>query len=119
MDNVNRFKKYTQLIIYTLKNDIDNNPLKCKKISELASDAKIDRKQLEAGFKFLFESTIKKYQTLRKMEASQELLDDGRHTISEIAYKCGYDLPNSYSKAFKKIYGQTPTEFQNRTKKDT
>ena len=115
MDNEYRLKKRTKIIIYAIQHDIKSNPLKNKKISLLAKDAGIDRKLLETGFKLLFNTTVKKYQLLHRMAHSQLMLDEGRFTIKEISFKCGYASQNSYAKAFKKLYGQTPTEWQNRT----
>jgi AraC-like DNA-binding protein len=114
MDNENRMKKSTKVLIYAIHLDIKNYPLKNKKIHAIAKDAGIDRKLLEAGFKVLFGTTLKKYQLMRKMEFSQQLLDEGRFTIKEIAFKCGYSSQNSFAKAFKKQYNQTPTDWQNR-----
>lgn len=109
-----RITKRVQVIIYAVQNCLDNRCLKNKKISDLARDAGIDRKVLEAGFKQLFQVTIKKYYIKRQMEYSKELLDEGVLTIKEISYKCGYSSQNSYTKAFKKLYNITPTEWQNR-----
>lgn len=109
-----RLTKRVQVIIYTVQSYIDNHSLQNQKINDLASDAGIDRKVLEAGFKQLFHVTIKKYYTRRRMEFSKQLLDEGILTKKEIAYKCGYSSQNSYNKAFKKLYKITPTEWQNR-----
>ena len=114
MDKENRLRKKTKLLVYTIQQEINTNPLKNKKVSLLAIEAGIDRKLLEAGFKIIFGVTIKKYQIRRRMEISQQLLDEGRHTIKEIAFKCGYRSQNSFAKAFKKLYGLTPTDWQNR-----
>ena len=114
MDKDNNLRKKTKVLLYAVQQEIHNNPLKNKKISSLAKEAGIDRKSLEAGFKLLFGVTIKKYQVQRRMEFSQQVLDEGRLTIKEIAFKCGYLSQNSYAKAFKKLFGQTPTDWQNR-----
>ena len=114
MDNENRMKKRTKVLIMAIHHEIKSNPLKNKKISTIAKDAGIDRKLLEAGFKLLFGITLKKYQLLRRMEFSQQLLDEGRLTIKEIAFKCGYSSQHSYGKAFKKLFNQSPTDWQNR-----
>ncbi len=114
MDTENRMKKSTKMLIYAIQLEIKTNPLTSKKIHLLAKEAGIDRKLLEAGFKNLFGVTLKQYQLMRKMEFSQQLLDEGRLTIKEIAFKCGYSSQNSFAKAFKKLYNQTPTDWQNR-----
>lgn len=48
-----------------------------------------------------------------KIEASSTLLKYSSQQIDEIAYKIGYDSPTSYTKAFKKHFGVSPTEFRN------
>ena len=114
MDKENRMKKRTKVLIMAIQHEIKSNPFKNKKIHLIAKETGIDRKLLESGFKILFGITLKKYQVLRRMEFSQQLLDEGRLTIKEIAFKCGYGSQNSFAKAFKKLYSQTPTEWQNR-----
>jgi AraC-like DNA-binding protein len=114
MARKNGMRKTTKTLIYAVQLEIKSYPLKNKKISAIVKDTGLDRKMLEAGFKLLFGITIKKYQLKQKMEHSQQLLDAGRHTIKEIAFKCGYSSQNSYAKAFKKLVGQTPTDWQNR-----
>lgn len=114
MDKENKLKKSTKVLVYAVQQEINSNPLINKRISLMVREAGIDRKLLEAGFKLLFGVTIKKYQIMRRMEFSQQLLDEGRLTIKEIAFKCGYGSQNSYAKAFKKLYGQTPSDWQNR-----
>jgi AraC-like DNA-binding protein len=114
MDKENRMKKSTKTLIHAIQLEIRKNPLKSKKVYIIAREAGIDRKLLEAGFKILFGVTVKTYQLTRKLEFSQKLLDEGRLTIKEIAFQCGYSSQNSFAKAFKKLYNQSPTSWQNR-----
>ncbi len=46
-----------------------------------------------------------------RLKRAKDLLQQNKLTVSEIAYKVGYDLPNSFSRAFKKEFGISPTEF--------
>jgi AraC-like DNA-binding protein len=46
-----------------------------------------------------------------RLRRAQELLRQNRLTVAEIAYQVGYDMPNSFSRAFKKEFGISPTEF--------
>jgi AraC family transcriptional regulator len=48
-----------------------------------------------------------------RLETSSTLLKYSSHQIDEIAYKIGYDNPASFTKAFKKYFGVSPTEFRN------
>ena len=49
-----------------------------------------------------------------RLTRAQDLLRQNKLTISEVAYLVGYDLPNSFSRAFKKEFGISPTEFLER-----
>ncbi len=46
-----------------------------------------------------------------RLTRAQDLLRQNKLTISEVAYLVGYDLPNSFSRAFKKEFGISPSEF--------
>lgn len=46
-----------------------------------------------------------------RLTRAKNLLIQRKLTISEVAYMVGYDLPNSFSRAFKKEFGISPTEF--------
>ena len=47
-----------------------------------------------------------------RIEAGSTLLKYSSQNIEEIAYKIGYDSPASFTKAFKKHFGVSPTEFR-------
>ncbi|MCB0629651.1 MAG: response regulator [Saprospiraceae bacterium] len=49
-----------------------------------------------------------------RLKRAKDLLLQNNISISEIAYKVGYDLPNSFSRAFKKEFGMSPKEFVSR-----
>ena len=51
-----------------------------------------------------------------RLKRAKDLLSQNKLTISEIAYKVGYDLPNSFSRAFKKEFGISPKEFMEMSK---
>ncbi|MEZ4772352.1 MAG: helix-turn-helix domain-containing protein [Bacteroidia bacterium] len=46
-----------------------------------------------------------------RMKRARDLLSQNKLNIAEISYMVGYDLPNSFTRAFKKEFGVTPTEF--------
>ncbi len=46
-----------------------------------------------------------------RLKRAKDLLKQNKTNISEIAYMVGYDLPNSFSRAFKKEYGYSPSEY--------
>ena len=52
--------------------------------------------------------------TLRLKRAAQ-LLKRAAGTVTEIAYAVGFANPSYFSKIFRQQFGQTPTEFANRS----
>lgn len=63
-------------------------------------------------FKFITGETLNNYVTRRRIEKSALDLLHKNITVTEISHKSGFsDLP-SFSRAFKKYYGLSPTEFR-------
>ena len=46
-----------------------------------------------------------------RMKMAAEKLREGKLTISEVAYEVGFSNPTYFSKVFKSVFNQTPTEF--------
>lgn len=59
--------------------------------------------------------TIEHYFIMQKIEKAKELLKYGDLTLSEIAYKLGYNSVNHLSSQFKKVTGMTASEFKKNT----
>ena len=51
--------------------------------------------------------------TRMRVETAARLLRYSDMPIREIAYKVGYDVPSSLSKAFKSFYGISPNDYRN------
>jgi two-component system response regulator YesN len=60
----------------------------------------------ETGKSFL------EYLTNCRLEAAKKLLAQSSLTISEIAFKLGYDMPSYFSEVFKKSEGLTPSQYR-------
>ncbi len=46
-----------------------------------------------------------------RMNKAKELLMLGKYSIGEVAHKVGFDIPNSFSRAFKKEFDISPSKF--------
>lgn len=46
-----------------------------------------------------------------RMKKAKELLAQNSLTIAEVAYRVGFDLPNSFSRTFKKEFNITPSQY--------
>jgi AraC-like DNA-binding protein len=44
------------------------------------------------------------------------MLDDARYTISEIGHLLGYGDPANFGRAFKRLTGQSPSEYRRRAR---
>jgi len=53
-----------------------------------------------------------------RMKKAKDLLSQQSLTVSEVAYRVGFDLPNSFSRAFKKEFNITPTQFMAKAQKE-
>ncbi|WP_409345597.1 helix-turn-helix domain-containing protein [Paenibacillus sp. MBLB4367] len=56
--------------------------------------------------------TIKQYFNRRRFEKAVEWLKDSAYSITQISEKLGYQSIHTFSKAFRKSYGVSPTDYQ-------
>ncbi|WP_256756870.1 AraC family transcriptional regulator [Cohnella sp. WQ 127256] len=113
---------------YTRENGTDKNYSPIYEIihyidSNLESETIIQLIQLEEelGYSYshlsrLFSqttgSTIKQYFNRKRFEKAVQLLKDSTCSITHISEKLGYQSIHTFSKAFRKSYGLSPTEYQ-------
>ena len=53
--------------------------------------------------------------TAIRMQAAQEMLQKSSYSVSEIAYRLGYNDPKYFARVYKKVIGKTPTESRIKT----
>ena len=107
-DYVQRINKVVAYINNHLDETLD--------LKTLANEAALSDFHFHRIFKALKGEAIGGYITRLRLEATARLLRYTALTIEEIAFNIGYETPASLSKAFKKQYGISPTEY--RTNKD-
>jgi len=108
-DYVQRINKVVAYINNHLDETLD--------LKTLANEAALSDFHFHRIFKALKGEAIGGYITRLRLEATGRLLRYTALTIEEIAFNIGYETPASLSKAFKKQYGISPSEY--RTNKDT
>ena len=108
-DYVQRINKVVAYINNHLDETLD--------LKKLANEAALSDFHFHCIFKALKGEAIGGYITRLRLEATARLLRYTALTIEEIAFNIGYETTASLSKAFKKQYGISPTEY--RTNKDT
>lgn len=95
---------------YELLNYIDEHytdPDIC--IAKIKTDFNCSESTLRKAFKQITDMSIAHYIEQKRMLLANELLNKKSSNVSEIAKMCGYDLPHSFYKAYKRFYGHAPT----------
>lgn len=81
-------------------------------LNDVAKNVNLSYNYLSKVFKDEIGKSFIDYLTELRLEKSMKLLANQSMSIKEICQKIGYNDPNYYSKAFKKITGMTPTEYR-------
>jgi AraC-like DNA-binding protein len=85
-------------------------------IARLARISGINEFKLKAGFKAVFGTTIYDYLRSIRLERAYSLIRDGELSVSEVAYRVGYEKPSHFSKLFRDRYGVNPGQVKKRRK---
>ncbi|MGV6816044.1 MAG: AraC family transcriptional regulator [Thiotrichales bacterium] len=102
-------KRFARVLRY-IDEHLDE-PLAIDQLCELAN---FSRFHFQRQFSELIGLSISRYiQLMRLRRASYELLLDDQRKIIDIALAAGYENPESFTRAFKKSLGQTPSQFRN------
>ncbi|MBN4006332.1 AraC family transcriptional regulator [Nostoc sp. LPT] len=105
-----RLKPETITRIYHAKDillcRLDNPP----SLLELAQIVGVSERTLRYGFRELFNTTVFGYLTEQRMKQAEQLLREGKLSITEVANLIGYSQPASFTTVFKRKFGITPKE---------
>ncbi len=63
-------------------------------------------------FKQRTNTNFSEYLHLRRIELAKKYMDDPSFSISDIAYKLGYENQNQFSRVFKRYCGEYPTIYR-------
>lgn len=106
---------------YELLNDmvkyIEANLEEKIEYKKLAKIVGVSEYSLQRIFIFLTGISISEYIRKRRLSKAYEELKESNIKIIDLAIKYGYDSPISFSRAFKKYFGMTPSECRNSDKK--
>lgn len=99
-------------IIYQVVNYIDNNLLNMKELTQIACELGYSYSYLSHTFSRETGLSIQEYYNQKRFEKAGELLKNNDLSITEIAEMLQYQSINSFSKAFRKNIGISPSEYQ-------
>jgi AraC family transcriptional activator of pyochelin receptor len=81
-------------------------------ITALALEVGINSFKLRMGFKQLFKTTIHQYRLDLRLNIATKLLSETDLTISEIAYKTGFDSRDGFARCFRRKFQESPREWR-------
>jgi AraC family transcriptional regulator, transcriptional activator of the genes for pyochelin and ferripyochelin receptors len=81
-------------------------------VADLASQVNTYERKLEKGFRHLFGMTVHQYILQKRIDVAMDYLRADRYNIKETAYACGFNDISVFNRAFKKITGESPSEWR-------
>ena len=82
-------------------------------LGELLENSFYSRSYVSVAFKKYIGETVVEYRNRLKVKYSVSMLAENDMSVNEIAGILGWDNPNNYIIAFKKVYGLTPLQYKN------
>ena len=82
------------------------------RLQELSQIVHVSPSYLSKYFRQVTGMTISQYLTIERCKKAAELLSSSEYQIQEISSVVGYSDNNYFVKVFRKIYGQTPSEYR-------
>ena len=95
-----------------VKRFIGRNCFKKAGLEAAAKTVCLSPKYLSRIFKERTGESYVEYRMKVKNEAAQAFLKEGNLNVSQIAYKLGYETPESFIRQFKRFTGKTPTGYR-------
>ncbi|MCO6408887.1 helix-turn-helix domain-containing protein [Hoeflea alexandrii] len=95
--------------ILQVREMLDETFAKPPPVSELARRFGINRNKLSYGFRAVHDRSMSEYIADRRLETAWQLLDETDRPVAHIAEEVGFSHLQSFSSAFKKRYGLSPS----------
>ena len=97
--------------VYRIVQYIDSNAAQISHVREVAAALGYSGSYLSHLFKEKTGETLQGYLSRKKIERSVELMKSGRYSWTQIALELRYETPQAFSKAFRRVMQQSPSEF--------
>ncbi|MEM8605753.1 MAG: AraC family transcriptional regulator [Myxococcota bacterium] len=94
-----------------LRAEIDEEYAQSPTLEQLARRAAMNRRKMTEGFKKLFGMTVHEYRVQQRMKRAAELLREGA-SAGAVACEVGYADQGSFTTAFRRFFGETPSAFK-------
>jgi AraC-like DNA-binding protein len=93
----------------TARDYMDENFLEIESIAEIATAADLSEYHFFRSFRQAFQISPHQYLLRKRLELSEELIKSGHLTLTSVALRCGFPDIFTFSKAYKKKYGISPS----------
>lgn len=104
----------TKLTPYAVIRYVDTNLFEFPEVSDIAKALGYSQSYISHMFKDAMGVPLQEYICNKKIEASLDFLRDQKYTVTQIAMMLNYASVQSFCKAFRKVKGCSPTEYQKR-----
>lgn len=84
---------------------------------DIAKEVYMSSFYLQKGFKIMTGYSIGEYVRYRRLYLAALDAISGTHKVIDLAYKYGYDTPESFTKAFRRFHGISPMQIRNHAEK--
>ena len=81
-------------------------------VATMASAAGLSRAHFSRSFARAFGESPGAYLLTRRLERAAALLRNSDHSVAEVCFEVGLTSVGSFTTSFKRIYGQTPTQYR-------
>jgi signal transduction histidine kinase/ligand-binding sensor domain-containing protein/DNA-binding response OmpR family regulator len=104
-----RDKQFIEDAITIIEKNIDEDKFS---VEVLGKELALSRTHLFRKFKSLTGTAPNDFIRQIKLKKAAQVIKEGNHSISEIAYMVGFKTPANFSTSFKAFYGKSPKEYQ-------
>lgn len=98
--------------VYGIIKYVERNILDVGSVKSIAAELGYSSAYLSHLFRRKAGMTLQSYISYKKMEKSLELMDSGRYSITQIALMLNFLSVQSFSKAFKRTFGFSPSGYR-------
>lgn len=91
---------------------IENNVTSDIQLKEIATQANLSQYHFHRVFKSLTGDTTKEFLTRLRLEKAALKLKHSQQDISQVAFDCGYQNHETFTRAFKDYFGLTPIDYR-------
>jgi AraC-like DNA-binding protein len=81
-------------------------------VAAMAAAAGLSRAHFTRSFTLAFGESPGAYLLTRRLERAAALLRNTEHSVAEVCFEVGLTSVGSFTTSFKRIYGQTPTQYR-------